>query len=188
MGFPSAQLESRTATIHEIRTFRMLKIVGSPDQSRAERQMKMNSPNVVLSRQSQRLCQTGAAFFAFSALEGFAIPVLPSPRLGLSVHTLSALEGCVSLCLGLAWPRLRLSARASWMAFWTYLYSSFVTIIPYTMAAIWGAGNSTIPLAAGTARGTRTQESVIKIVLYSAAPTFLFSIALILWGLRDDGA
>jgi hydroxylaminobenzene mutase len=52
------------------------------------------------------------------------------------------------------------------------------------MAAIWGAGNSTIPLAAGTARGNSFQETIIKVVLYSAAPTFFISMALIIWGLR----
>lgn len=143
----------------------------------------MSSPKV-LSRQSHRLFQTGAALFAFSALEGFAIPLLPAPRLGLSVHTLSALQGVMALGLGSMWPRLKLSVRASRTAFWTYLYSSFATLVPYVLAAVWGAGSTTITLAAGSARGTDRQEAVIKVVLYSAAPTFFVSIALIIWGLR----
>ena len=49
------------------------------------------------------------------------------------------------------------------------------------LAAAWGAGNSTIPLAAGSARGTAVQETVIKVVLYTAAPTVLISLAVILW-------
>jgi len=57
-------------------------------------------------------------------------------------------------------------------------------LVPYVLAALWGAGNTTIPLAAGTARGTSRQEAVIKVVLYSAAPSFFVSAALILWGLR----
>jgi (hydroxyamino)benzene mutase len=68
--------------------------------------------------------------------------------------------------------------------FWTYIYSSFATLIPFVMAAIWGAGNTTIPLAAGAAQGSVFQETLIKIVLYSAAPPFFASMALILWGLR----
>jgi hydroxylaminobenzene mutase len=120
----------------------------------------------------------------FSALEGFTIPSLPLPRLGLSVHTLSALEGVMVLGLGLLWPRLNLGAAASRIAFWTYIYSSFATLVPYVLAALWGAGNSTMPLAAGTERGSALQEAIIKVVLYSAAPTFLIAIALIIWGLR----
>ncbi len=145
----------------------------------------MNSPNE-LSRQGHRLVQTGAGLFAFSALEGFVVPALPVPRLGLSVHTLSALQGVMALDLGLVWPRLRLGVAASRTAFWMYLYSSFATLVPYVLAAVWGAGGSTLHLAAGNARGTGRQEAVIQVVLYSAAPTFLVSIALILWGLKTE--
>lgn len=138
----------------------------------------------MLSRQGHRMLQIGVALFVFSALEGFAIPSLPVPRLGLSVHTLSALQGVMLLGLGLLWPRLNLGAATSRIAFWTYIYSSFATLVPYVMAAVWGAGNSTIPLAAGAAHGSAFQEAVIKVVLYSAAPAFFISMALIIRGLR----
>ena len=49
------------------------------------------------------MLQIGVALFVFSALEGFAIPTFPAPRLGLSVHTLSALQGVMLLGLGLAY-------------------------------------------------------------------------------------
>lgn len=130
------------------------------------------------------MIQTGVALFIFSALEGFFIHMLPEPSLGLSVHTLSALQGVMVLGLGLAWPRLRLGATAARVAFWTYLYSSFATLIPYTLAAIWGAGHTTMPLAAGAAQGSAVQELIIKASLYSSAPTFLLSMALVVWGLR----
>ena len=134
------------------------------------------------------MLQVGVALFVFSGLEGFAIPSFPFPRLGLSVHTLSALQGVMLLGLGLLWPRLNLGATASRIAFWTYIYSSFATLVPYVLAAIWGAGNTAIPLAAGTAHGSAIQEAIIKVVLYSAAPMFFISMALILWGLRIAGA
>jgi len=138
----------------------------------------------MLSRQGHRMLQIGIALFVFTGLEGFVIPALPVPLLGRSVHTLSALQGVMILALGLLWPRLNLGATASRIAFWTYVYSSFATLIPFVMAAVWGAGNTTIPLAAGAAQGSAFQEAIIKIILYSAAPPFFFSMALILWGLR----
>jgi hydroxylaminobenzene mutase len=52
----------------------------------------------------------------------------------------------------------------------------------YLMAGIWGAGNSTIPLTAGTTHGSDVQEAVIKVGAYSSAPTGIISFALILWG------
>src|SRR5574341_2506194 len=143
----------------------------------------MNGANI-LSRQSQRMLQIGIWLFVFSGLEGFVIHSLPVPSLGRSVHTLSAEQGIITLVLGLLWPRLNLSTTASRIAFWTFLYSSFATLIPFVLAAAWGAGNATIPLAAGAAHGSAIQETIIKVVLYSAALPFFLSMGLILWGLR----
>ncbi len=129
------------------------------------------------------MLQAGVTLFLFSVLEGIVLESPPFPRLGLSVHTLSGFEGVVLIAPGLLWPRLNLSATASRIAFWTLLYSVCATLVAYTLAAIWGAGNSTIPLAAGTAYGTDLQEAVIKVVVYTGGPTFLIAIVLIIWGL-----
>ena len=142
----------------------------------------MNSLDA-LSRHSQRLLQIGVALFLFSGFEGFAIPYLAAPRLGLSVHMLSAFEGVLLVALGLLWPRLNLGASSERVAFWLLLYSSFAILAAYVMGAVWGAGNETIPLAAGPAHGSAVQETAIKITAYSSAPG-LISFALILRGLR----
>jgi len=143
----------------------------------------MDSSNMLL-LQSQRMLQIGIALFVFTGLEGFVIPSLRAPHLGRSVHTLSALQGVMILALGLLWTRLNIGVTASWIAFWTFLYSSFATLIPFVLAAIWGAGNTAMPMAAGAARGSAIQETIIKIIIYSAALPFFISMALILWGLR----
>lgn len=138
----------------------------------------------IRARQGQRLLQVGVGLFLFTSLEGFAVEYLPIPRLGLSVHTLGVVEGLVLAVLGQLWNRLDLSAAAARVAFWLFLYSAFATLVPYVLAALWGAGGSTIPLAAGAARGTPVEELAIKVVLYSAAPAAIISLVLILWGLR----
>jgi hydroxylaminobenzene mutase len=140
--------------------------------------------STVLPRQGQRLLQVGIVLFLFTSLEGFAIPYLAAPRLGLSVHTLSALQGVLMLTLGLVWPRLNLGASTSRIAFWLLIYSAFAILAAYVMASAWGAGNETMRLAAGAAHGSVFQETVIKAVAYSSAPTGIISFALILWGLR----
>ena len=143
----------------------------------------MNS-SPLLSRQGHRLLQIGVALFLFSSFEGFVIPYFAAPRLGLSAHTLSALQGVLLLALGLVWPRLNLGAMAARIAFWSFIYSAFAILAAYMMAATWGAGNETMALAAGAAHGSAFQEAVIKNVAYSSAPTGLISFALMLWGLR----
>ena len=137
-----------------------------------------------LSRQGHRLLQLGIAALLFASFEGFAIPYFAAPRLGLSVHSLSALLSVLLLALGLVWPRLRLGAAASGIAFWSLIYSAVSIVAAYGLAGVWGAGNSTIPLAAATAHGTALQEAMIKVVAYSSAPTGILAFALIAWGLR----
>jgi hydroxylaminobenzene mutase len=144
----------------------------------------MNTANE-LDRHGRRLLQIGVALLVFSSLEGFVIPSLAAPRLGLSAHTLSALQAVLLLALGCAWPRLTLGATASRIAFWLLVYSTVAILAAYVLAAAWGAGNETMPLAAGTTHGNAFQEAVIKGVAYSSAPTGLMSFALILWGLRQ---
>jgi len=145
--------------------------------------------SMLRSRQGHRLLQIGVALFIFSSLEGFAIPYLAAPRLALSVHTLSALQGVMLLSLGLVWlGRLNLGAKSSRIAFWLLVYSDFAILAAYVMAAFWGAGNETMPLAAESAHGSALQETLIKVVAYSSAPTGLTSFGLILWGLRLDTA
>jgi hydroxylaminobenzene mutase len=103
---------------------------------------------VTLSRQGQRLLQAGLLLILDSPIDGFAIPLLASQRIGLSVHILSAFQG----------------------------------------AAPWGVGNETTRLMGelphGLTRGTARQETVIKVLAYSSAPTGLTAFGLMLWGLR----
>jgi len=147
--------------------------------------------NSSLPHQGQRLLQTGIVFILYASFEGFAIPFVASPRVGLSAHTLGALEGVLLLALGLLWPKLSLRAIASRVAFWCLLYSAFAILGAYTIAAAWGVGNETIVLAGelphGLHHGSAFQETLIKILSYSSAPTGIIAFALILWGLRKSG-
>jgi hydroxylaminobenzene mutase len=137
-----------------------------------------------LARQGHRLIQVGVAFLLFACLEGFVIPVLRVPHLGLSLHTLSALLGVLLPTHGLFWPRLRLGMVTALLAFWLLLYSSIAIVGAYTLVSLWGAGHGTMPLAAGAAQGTAEQETMIRVIAYSSAPTGIGAFALILWGLR----
>ena len=117
----------------------------------------------------------GLTFIFYSSFAGFAIPFLASPRIGLSVHTLSALQGVFLVAVGLLWPKLRLGIAASWAAFWLFIYGAASILAAYTVAAIWGGGNETIMLAGelphGLSHGTTFQETLIKVLAYSSAPT-----------------
>jgi hydroxylaminobenzene mutase len=144
--------------------------------------------SLLLQRQGQRLLQLGIALLLYSSLGGFAIPFLASQRIGLSVHTLSALQGVMLLAIGLVWSKLTLSIRAAKVAFWCLVYSTSAILAAYTVAAFWGVGIETIRLMGelphGLSEGTPFQETFIKVLAYSSAPTGLIAFILILWGLR----
>ncbi len=144
----------------------------------------MNSSDL-LSRQGRCLLQFGVALLLFTSLWGFVVEVVAAPRLGLSVHTLSALQGVLLLALGLVWPKLHLRAATSRIAFLFLVYSVFAILAAYVMGAVWGAGNETMRLAAGAAHGSAVREAAIRIVAYSSAPPGIVSFALILLGLRS---
>lgn len=152
----------------------------------------MSASSADLSRQGQRLLQMGICLFLFSSFEGFAIPHLGSPRIGLSVHTLSALQGVMLLAEGLLWPRLQLGTAASRVAFWCTLYSTFAILAAYLVASVLGVGNETIMLMGelphGLTHGSTAQETFIKVLAYSSAPTGLAGFALVLRGLRTAEA
>jgi hydroxylaminobenzene mutase len=96
------------------------------------------SSSSVLSRQGHRLLQIGVALLVFSSFEGFAIPHFAAPRLGLSVHTLSALQGVLLLALGLVWLRLKLGATMSRVAIKGVAYSSAPTGLIAFGLILWG--------------------------------------------------
>ena len=144
----------------------------------------MKTISALLSRQGHRLLQLGVALFLFTSFEGFVIPLLASPPLGRSVHTLSALLGIMLVAFGLVWPRLNLTPTQARLAFWCLIYSGLAIDASILLGAAWGAGNTTMPMAAGPAHGSAFQEGAIAAVAYSSAPTGILSFALILWGLR----
>ena len=145
----------------------------------------------LLSRQGWRLLQVGVGLLLYSSVEGFAIPYLRSQRVGLSVHTLAAIQGVLLLTLGLVWPRLRLGAAPAVVAYWCLLYSALAILCAYTIAAVWGVGNETIRLVGelphGLVHGSSFQETFIKVLAYSSAPTGIAALAVVLWGLRSGG-
>src|SRR5262249_24513224 len=137
----------------------------------------------LLGSQGHRLLQLGIALFLFTSFEGFVIPYFPAPLVGRSVHTLGALLGVMLLGFGLLWTKLDLGVVAARVAFWCLVCSGLAITVAFFLAAMWGAGKSTMPLS-GALQGSAFQEVAIATVAYSSAPTGIISFALILWGLR----
>ena len=137
-----------------------------------------------LRRDGHRLLQVGALLFLLGLLVGLAMPAFAAPRLGLSTHLLGIMQGTFLLAAGQLWPRLRISRAASRIGHRLAIYGCLAAWTANLQAAIWGAGASMLPLAAGGARGSALQEVTIRILLVSAALSLLATAGLLLWGLR----
>jgi hypothetical protein len=69
------------------------------------------------------------------------------------------------------------------IGFFLAAYGCFAAWTANLSAASWGAGNSMLPIAAGAARGSSLQETVITVALRSAAMSLIAVALLVLWGL-----
>jgi (hydroxyamino)benzene mutase len=135
-------------------------------------------------RQGQRLIQVGVSLFLVALLTGLVIHKTALPRLALSAHLLGIMQGIFLAVTGLLWPRMKLGKGASRVAFLLVIYGCLAAWLANLLGAIWAAGGSMVPFAAGQARGTPLQEFIIGIGLRSAAASLIVALLLMLWGLR----
>ena len=138
-------------------------------------------------RQGHRLLQLGMLVFLFGLIVGVAVPTFAVPRLGLSTHLLGITQGLFLAVTGLLWPRLKLAPSVARFAFWLAVYGCLAPLTANLLAAMWAAGNSLLPIAAGQARGSTLQEAVITILLRSGGASLIAVASLIVWGLRGPG-
>jgi hydroxylaminobenzene mutase len=135
-------------------------------------------------RQGHRLLQVGMLLFLFALLTGLAVPTFAVPRLGLSTHLLGLMQGMFLVVLGLLWPTLRLTRGMGRIGGTLAVYGCLAAWTANLSAAILGAGNSMLPIAAGSSHGSAMQERMISVGLRSAAVSLIAAVMLVLWGLR----
>ena len=134
----------------------------------------------------QRLLRVGMMLFLFALLVGLAVPRFAVPRLGLSTHLLGLMQGTFLLVAGSLWPKLTLTRAVSRAGTYLATYGCIAAWIANLLGALWGAGNSMVPIAAGQARGSVVQERIIAAGLVTAAVSLIAMAMIMLWGLRGS--
>lgn len=137
--------------------------------------------------QAHRLLQVGILLFLSALFIGLAVPAFAVPRLALSAHLLGIMQGIFLMVTGLLWSRLRFTKSMSRLAFGLVVYGCLGAWTANILAGVWGAGSPMLPIAAGEARGTELQETIIKLILRIAAISLIAAVTLIAWGLRTSG-
>jgi len=135
-------------------------------------------------REGHRLVQVGMILFLAALLIGLAVQQFAVPRLGLSTHLLGIMQGLFLMTIGQLWPRLSLTRGQSRVTFWLAVYGCLAPLAANLLGALWGAGNTLLPIAAGQAHGSALQEGIITGALRTGGASLIAASMLIVWGLR----
>jgi hydroxylaminobenzene mutase len=132
----------------------------------------------------RRLFWHGVLLVLLGLVAGALVQSVRNPRMGLSAHVGTVMNGTLLVALGAAWGRLTLSPRAAVWALWLLVIGSYASSAALFLAAIFGTSRST-PLAGAGYSGTPWQEALVDVGLSAGAVAVLMGCALALWGLRS---
>ena len=124
----------------------------------------------------------GTILFLLSLLLGAAIPILPSPRLGVSAHTTGLQSGLALWALGLMWQYVALPPGLQRTTQVLAVASLFAIFISMLLAALWGASRS-LPIAGAGHRASQLQEITVAVLIVGGSLAITIAVALVLWGL-----
>lgn len=136
-----------------------------------------------MDERSRRLYWHGMALLLLGLLMGMVVQAVANPRIGLSAHTGTLMNGILLIAMGALWPRLALSARAESAAFSLNIAGSWLNCVALFFAGVFGTSRST-PLHGVGHVGTPLQEIFVGTGLVAGAVALLVGCALVLWGLR----
>lgn len=131
----------------------------------------------------RRLLWHGMLLFILGLVTGLFQQHLTNPRMGLAAHLEGLMNGTFLLALGAAWPQVRLSPRASSVAFWTVLFGTYGNWVVTIMAGAFGTAAMT-PIASAGFKGQSWQETVVTIGFVSIGIAILIASILFLFGFR----
>src|SRR5262249_31156647 len=131
----------------------------------------------------RRLLWHGVFLFFVGLVVGMPVQSMRNPRLGLSAHVGTLMSGMFLMLLGLAWPTMRLQARAAGATFWLALYGMYVSSAGLLLGAVFGTGTGT-PQAAAGFHAAAWQETLVGFALTSGGVAALLCCIGPLWALR----
>lgn len=132
---------------------------------------------------ANRIMQFGMVLFLLGLLTGFAVPMLPMPRMGLASHIQGIINGILLVIMGVIWTRLRLSGRTRSILLGLLIYGTFANWIATLLAAAFGVGRS-MPIAAAGRTGSPALEILVDILLFSLSFAMIAVSIIVIKGLR----
>jgi (hydroxyamino)benzene mutase len=134
-------------------------------------------------RTARQLALLGAVLVMLGLLTGLGGAAYAIPRMGLSSHLAAMMGGTLLLALSACWHRVALSPGLDRLAFWLLVYANLANWAATLLAAIWGAGAGSMPIAAGANRAADWQEGLVMALLLSLSLAMIAGVALVIKGL-----
>lgn len=134
-------------------------------------------------RTARDLALAGAVLVLLGLLTGLVSSGLANPRMGLSSHLAAMIGGALLMALAPAWRWVNLSPRLDRLAFWLLVYANLANWAATLLAAIWGAGATSMPIAAGANRAAEWQEGLVMALLASLSLAIITAMGLVIKGL-----
>lgn len=132
---------------------------------------------------ARRLAFHGVLLFLVGLVMGIVVPYVANPRMGLSAHTGTLLNGAFLVALAAVWEWVSLAPRTARAAYWLAVAGSWASCGFLFLAGVFGTSGST-PLHGAGHTGTRFQETLVAAGLSIGGVAMLVAAALIAWGLR----
>lgn len=133
----------------------------------------------------RRLAMLGAGLVLAGLLTGFVSGQLANPRMGLSSHLAALSGGTLLLALAGVWSHISLAPRSERWAVGLLGYGMVANWLAALLAAIWGAGRETMPLAAAGRQAGTVQEGLVTALLVSLSAAVVAGLVLVLIGLMQ---
>ncbi|MEY4929775.1 MAG: hypothetical protein RI909_499 [Bacteroidota bacterium] len=121
--------------------------------------------------------------FLLGLLTGFVIMQLKNSRMGLAAHLEGVMNGTFLVVAGFVWKELKITATLRKILFWTLIYGTFVNWLSTLLSAILGTSQMT-PIAGAGYTGTTLSENLVSCGLATVGLTMVFSLAVMVYGLR----
>ena len=94
----------------------------------------------------RRLLWHGMALFLIGLFTGLAQQHFANIRMALAAHLEGVMNGTFLLAVGAIWSEVRLSSRASALAYWALLSGTYGNWAVTTVAAVLGTASGTVAL------------------------------------------
>ena len=132
---------------------------------------------------SRKLKMLGMLLFLLGLITGFIIMAAKNPRMGLAAHLEGLMNGTFLVVAGFVWGELRIPNGLKKAGYWSLLFGTFFNWLITLLAAFWGTSKMT-PLSGAGHTGSTMQENIVTVGLTGVVLAMVFSLAVIVYGLR----